>query len=89
MAYSSYFAQLLFKTIIGTLALELIKAMKNDNLIHLIGAVFVLAGTGMKIFHLPYAEFGDLISKLAFIAVFLYMAFQNKQLKKKIQKLEN
>jgi len=62
--------------------------MKNENLIYGIGAVLIIVGAIMKIFHLPYASFGDLIFKIAFGGIFIYMAIHNNRLKKKIKELE-
>ena len=48
--------------------------MKNENLIFGIGAVIILGAAAMKLFHLPYAEYGDVIYKASFIGLFFYLA---------------
>jgi hypothetical protein len=62
--------------------------MKNENLIFGIAAFLILAAATMKLLHLPYADFGELIYKLVFVGAFVYLALINKQLKKKLKKLE-
>ncbi len=59
--------------------------MKTENIIYLLGAVLVLGGASLKFLHLPYAQVGDLVSRLTFIGVFFYLAVTNAQLKKKLK----
>jgi hypothetical protein len=60
--------------------------MKNDKLIYSIGAIVIIIGSVMKIFHLPYAN-TVLISD--FIVIFFYQNWHVTQLKKRIKELED
>ena len=63
--------------------------MKNKNWILKIGALLVVVGAAMKIFHLPYEEVGDVMYKAGFFGMFAYMVFQNGRLTKKVEELES
>lgn len=62
--------------------------MKHENILFGIGAVVILIGAAMKIFDLPYAVYGDIIYKFAFVGLFFYLALSNQKLKKRIKQLE-
>ena len=62
--------------------------MMKENLVYIIGLILIVTGTLMNIFHLPYAEFGSIINKIAFGVIFLFMAIQNGKLKQRIKELE-
>lgn len=63
--------------------------MKNKNWILKVGALLVIVGAAMKIFHLPYEEVGDVMYKVGFFGMFVYMIFQNDRLSKKVTELES
>jgi len=60
--------------------------MKIDNLVYTIASIVVISAAIMKILHLPGAS---ILFNIVVIAGFIYMLWQNNQLKKRIKELEN
>jgi len=60
--------------------------MKNDNLIYSIGCILIIAGSLMKILHLPYA---NSIIVVAFVGMSVFQSWHVTQLKKRIRELES
>lgn len=60
--------------------------MKYEKLIYGLGAVIVITGALLKIFHLPY---GNAILLFGFVGTGLFQTWHITQLKKRIEELEN
>lgn len=60
--------------------------MKYNNIMYLLFTVFVLGGTVMKLFHIPYAM--EVIG-IGMVGGILYQSWHISKLKKKIQELES
>lgn len=60
--------------------------MKHEKLIYGLGAVIVMTGALLKIFHLPY---GNAILLFGFVGTGLFQTWHVAQLKKRIEELEN
>ena len=63
--------------------------MKKENLVYIIGLILIVTGTLMNIFHLPYAEFGSIINKIAFGVIFLLWLFRMENLSRELKNLKN
>ncbi len=62
--------------------------MKYDNLIYGLGAFVVVVCAIIKILHMPGAEIADIVYKMTFLVMFLFMTMQNTKLKKKVKELQ-
>lgn len=60
--------------------------MKNDNVIYSIACILIIAGSLMKILHLPYA---NSVIIIAFVGMSVFQSWHVTQLKKRIKELEN
>ncbi len=60
--------------------------MKNEKLINILSAIFLIIGATFSILHLPY---GRLIFQLSILIIFIIQSWQVSQLKKRIKELEN
>jgi hypothetical protein len=60
--------------------------MKNDNVIYSIGCMAIIAGTIMKILHLPY---GNSILVIGFVGMSIFQSWHVTQLKRRIKELES
>jgi len=63
--------------------------MKNEGLLSEIVALLVIVGAFIKIFHLPYQEYGSTIYKTGFILSYIFLSIENYKLNKKIKEIKN
>ncbi|WP_139230220.1 hypothetical protein [Lishizhenia tianjinensis] len=63
--------------------------MKNEKIIFILGVVIAIIGAAMKFFELPYAQFGDILFKITFVAITFYLALRYTHLKKKVKQLKS